>query len=563
MTVDTVFQENDATMEVQMEEEEDSFSVSYYKNTLPMDVNMHEEDTTFDSSLSEVLESGGSGAAGKSAYEIAVENGFVGTEKEWLESLKGKDGKDGRDGVDGKDGETPVLPTKVSAFENDAGYLTEDEIAEDYATKAELASKADLVDGKIPMTQLPDIPIPDIPEFNIPATDIKFDVVTAVLEEDSFNPGVVTISDLSDDPVTIFGKVNNGRNVQLHCRYISHPYDCQIVLHLNNFTGSTAMFSNTITFSSTPFIVYVWLTEINGVTNVSAGKISVALTDEDDNEVQLPDDIGGGGLTEVSWDDIKDKPFYEDKAFDDVMWDGNTEGLLSVTIDLEQMGMAAYHLYKVSDQVITDSIDKCIIGIEYPQDGAYYENDYGESLMYFGSNGSFFAGEFCAFNITQDNEVFDLTELLGTEISFVFPKAGVYFGIANIEGEAVCITKKMFYPATIKKLDNKFLSLGYETVTFDLDIEHLKVSNFSHTYDEIMSLLGEGKNILVKAVFQYGCAYGQVASIDTARKRIDLQITALLNILASSGFKLWCFDIAIDIINRITLTPYIINTTTV
>lgn len=31
---------------------------------------------------------------GKSAYEIAVENGFVGTEEEWLESLHGSDGKD-------------------------------------------------------------------------------------------------------------------------------------------------------------------------------------------------------------------------------------------------------------------------------------------------------------------------------------------------------------------------------------------------------------------------------------------------------------------------------------
>ncbi len=35
---------------------------------------------------------GGSGEDGKSAYEIAVENGFVGTEEEWLESLKGADG---------------------------------------------------------------------------------------------------------------------------------------------------------------------------------------------------------------------------------------------------------------------------------------------------------------------------------------------------------------------------------------------------------------------------------------------------------------------------------------
>ena len=63
---------------------------------------------------------------GKSAYEIAVENGFKGTITEWLESLNGKDGdkgdpftyedftpeqlaalkgKDGVDGQDGKNGE--------------------------------------------------------------------------------------------------------------------------------------------------------------------------------------------------------------------------------------------------------------------------------------------------------------------------------------------------------------------------------------------------------------------------------------------------------------------------
>ena len=35
---------------------------------------------------------GGSGTNGKSAYEIAVDNGFVGTETEWLESLNGKQG---------------------------------------------------------------------------------------------------------------------------------------------------------------------------------------------------------------------------------------------------------------------------------------------------------------------------------------------------------------------------------------------------------------------------------------------------------------------------------------
>ena len=45
---------------------------------------------------------------GKSAYEIAIEHGFVGTEAEWLESLKGVDGKDGVNGKDGCDGRNGV-----------------------------------------------------------------------------------------------------------------------------------------------------------------------------------------------------------------------------------------------------------------------------------------------------------------------------------------------------------------------------------------------------------------------------------------------------------------------
>lgn len=63
------------------------------------------------------------GTNGKSAFEIAVENGFVGTEAEWLESLKGKDGAvgpQGEQGPPGKDGVTPDMseyPTKAD-YEN-------------------------------------------------------------------------------------------------------------------------------------------------------------------------------------------------------------------------------------------------------------------------------------------------------------------------------------------------------------------------------------------------------------------------------------------------------------
>lgn len=44
------------------------------------------------------------GQNGKSSYEIAVDNGFVGDEIAYLESLKGKNGADGKNGKDGKNG---------------------------------------------------------------------------------------------------------------------------------------------------------------------------------------------------------------------------------------------------------------------------------------------------------------------------------------------------------------------------------------------------------------------------------------------------------------------------
>lgn len=45
---------------------------------------------------------------GESAYQIALNNGFIGTEEEWLASLKGESGKDG---LNGKDGYTPIRGT--------------------------------------------------------------------------------------------------------------------------------------------------------------------------------------------------------------------------------------------------------------------------------------------------------------------------------------------------------------------------------------------------------------------------------------------------------------------
>lgn len=62
------------------------------------------------------------GKNGKSAYEIAVDNGFEGDESAWLDSLKGADGQDGdkgdtgEDGQDGKDAEPQFTEEQVEAL---------------------------------------------------------------------------------------------------------------------------------------------------------------------------------------------------------------------------------------------------------------------------------------------------------------------------------------------------------------------------------------------------------------------------------------------------------------
>lgn len=60
--------------------------------------------------------SGKTGADGKSAYQIAVENGFSGDEKTWLESLIGKQGEQGLQGEKGIDGKSAYELAKATGY---------------------------------------------------------------------------------------------------------------------------------------------------------------------------------------------------------------------------------------------------------------------------------------------------------------------------------------------------------------------------------------------------------------------------------------------------------------
>ena len=61
------------------------------------------------------------GEPGKSAYEIAVENGFTGTEAEWIASLKGATGNQGPQGAQGVQGEKG--PDGISLYVGYDGHI--------------------------------------------------------------------------------------------------------------------------------------------------------------------------------------------------------------------------------------------------------------------------------------------------------------------------------------------------------------------------------------------------------------------------------------------------------
>ena len=56
---------------------------------------------------------------GKSAYEIAVDEGYEGTKEQWLASLVGEAGAKGNDGKDGVDGKSAYELAVLAGYEGD------------------------------------------------------------------------------------------------------------------------------------------------------------------------------------------------------------------------------------------------------------------------------------------------------------------------------------------------------------------------------------------------------------------------------------------------------------
>lgn len=101
------------------------------------------EITEIKDEIADKVQVGAKGEDGKSAYQLAVEAGYEGSEADWLASLKGTDGRNGIDGINGtngKDGKTPV---------KGVDYFTTaeiNEIEEGAAAKVDLSNYAKTAD---------------------------------------------------------------------------------------------------------------------------------------------------------------------------------------------------------------------------------------------------------------------------------------------------------------------------------------------------------------------------------------------------------------------------------
>lgn len=94
------------------------------------------EITEIKDEITQKVQVGAKGEDGKSAYQIALDEGFEGTEAEWLASLKGKDGKDGKTPIKGVDYFTTA---EINEIEEGAAAKVD---LSDYAKTADLSTVA-------------------------------------------------------------------------------------------------------------------------------------------------------------------------------------------------------------------------------------------------------------------------------------------------------------------------------------------------------------------------------------------------------------------------------------
>lgn len=165
--------------------------------------NIQEQIKTIDKKLSEMVlqkgeqgERGQNGIDGKSAYQLAVDHGFVGDEAAWLRSLKGADGAAGIAGAKGEAGQTAYQLAVARGFKGDEAAWLE-------SLKAATANRKEYEEGYLSREEMP-------PMSNNTLSTIKFKkpfterpMVTVMLDIADTSPRLQYVSNITTEGFSI------------------------------------------------------------------------------------------------------------------------------------------------------------------------------------------------------------------------------------------------------------------------------------------------------------------------------------------------------------------------
>lgn len=192
------------------------------------------------------------GQNGLSAYEIAKNGGFIGTEEEWLKSLKGADGakgekgeqglqgiqgekgqngKDGTNGTNGIDGKTPVKGTDYFTAEDKTEFTAE--VAK--SLEGKITNKANLVNSS------------NIFDFDAWAKELQKlnpPVFHGKLDELNFDEKSITITPTERDTYTNGWQLNYAKVMKISVKPNTKYLICWLT---NNSSSNVFCFFNGIT----------------------------------------------------------------------------------------------------------------------------------------------------------------------------------------------------------------------------------------------------------------------------------------------------------------------------
>lgn len=325
-------------------------------------------------------------------------------------------------------------------------------------------NKADLIDGKVPLEQLPDDIGGGLTEVSWEDVQDKpfYDTRIGSYYSQAENPNPVSfdiaafgytcckISDLVLTRDELFSGINIIINGTSHT---------PIESHIQFETSDFVMFQTGAAFImplKTGFISF----EFSGM----AVEMNVP-----EMGIYCVDDILSGAIIEIVCGgelktiDLKFLPpnmalGYEEKG-EGIIWDGNTDGLTEVATEFEEDGtLIRLAFYKVSDE--TPSISE-MVGRQWSLSGADGESSEivtEGSCSVFADDGSYMVGGDVFVIVCLSNDTtLPLAEMMGVAEDITFPEAGIWFAKASVGGAVMMQAISLRSPDTLVPIDEKFI----------------------------------------------------------------------------------------------------------